>query len=144
MVETLQVAMMMKKDSLSPIPIRFNSHVLALLEGYSKLRLQLGKEATRIAEVQDLRERELDQFRAISEDWLRREQGYRDEVKRLELQLAEARSMEAVIVARSGSLVDRSATARKRFEERVKRLSGSKVDEDSKSASLSHILCRPN
>jgi hypothetical protein len=143
MVETLQVAMMMKKDSLSPIPIRFNSHVLALLEGYSKLRLQLGKEATRIAEVQDLRERELDQFRAISEDWLRREQGYRDEVKRLELQLAEARSMEAVIVARSGSLVDRSATARKRFEERVKRLSGSKVDEDGKSASLSHICVDP-
>lgn len=133
MVETLQVAMMKKKNSLEPIPIRFNSHVLALIEGYSKLRLQLGKEAARIAEVQELRERELDQFRSISEDWLKREQGYRDEVKRLELQLAEVKSMEAVIVARSGSLVDRGATARKGFEERVKRLSSSKVDDEGQS-----------
>ncbi|RKU45977.1 hypothetical protein DL546_006746 [Coniochaeta pulveracea] len=144
MVETLQVAMMKKKNSLEPIPIRFNSHVLALIEGYSKLRLQLGKEAARIAEVQELRERELDQFRSISEDWLKREQGYRDEVKRLELQLAEVKSMEAVIVARSGSLVDRGATARKGFEERVKRLSSSKVDDEDELPPKDTNLTRAN
>lgn len=143
MIERLQVVMMTKRDALQPLPIRFNSHILALTEGYSKMRHELAQQAQKIAEVQDLRERELEQFRAMSDEWLIREQGYQAEIKRLELQLAATeRGMEAVVVARSSSLVDRGATARKRFEERVKRLSASKVTDDD-GTWLRHSLPLP-
>jgi hypothetical protein len=143
MIETLQVAMMTKKDALQPLPIRFNSHILALAEGYSKMRRELAQQTQKVAEVQNLRERELEEFRAISDEWLTREKGYQAEIKRLELELADTeRGMEAVVIARDRSLVDRGAMARKRFENRVKRLSASKATDDD-GTWLQHSLPRP-
>ena len=129
MVESLQVAMMNKPSALEPLPLQYNGHVYALLEGYAKIKREL--EATKksaaeeVAEVKTMRMRELESYRKVSEDWLEREKGYMAEVKRLELLLAEhtKEGMEIVALARAGSVVARGARARKGFEERVKRLS---------------------
>lgn len=68
-----------------------------------------------------MREKELEQFGAISKEWMQREADYKAEIKRLELILArESREgIASVALARQDSLVDRS----KRFTDRLKRLS---------------------
>lgn len=129
MIESLQVAMMNKPSTLEPLPIQYNGHVLALLEGYAKLRRELDDTrraaADEVEEVKKLRIQELEAYRLLSEDWLKRQKDYDAEVKRLELLLAHhtQEGMATVALARAGSVVDRGARARKGFEERVKRLS---------------------
>jgi hypothetical protein len=72
-----------------------------------------------------LREKELEQFAGISEEWLQREENYKAEIKRLELFLAKESKdgMASVALARSESIVDRAGS--KRFHARVKRVSNS-------------------
>ena len=122
MVETIQVAMMTKRDSLAPIPVQFNAYILALIEGYSKQRRLITEAREEAASLQTLREKELEEFRAIAEEWTMREEAYRAEVRRLELIIAKTSQdgMETVALARSGSLVDRGA--RKGFQARLKDL----------------------
>jgi hypothetical protein len=129
MVETLQVAMMTKRDALVPIPIHYNSHVLALIESLRSMRRQLIEAEDQLTGLRCLREKELEQFRAMSEEWMTREDQYRAEIRRLELLMARNKElgMESVALARSGSLVDRGL--RKPFQDRLKRLSGSTDDE---------------
>lgn len=129
MIESLQVAMMSKPCTFEPLPIQYNGHVLALLEGYAKLRRELEETkraaAEEVEEVKKLRIKELESYRSLTEDWLKRQKEYDAEVKRLELLLAHhtKEGMATVALARAGSVVDRGARARKGFEERVKRLS---------------------
>lgn len=131
--------MMNRSDVRTPLPVRFNSHVLAVIEGYRNQRKELAKAAQDIADVQELRERDADSFGRMSSEWMARERDFLAEIKRLELQLADTQNgMEAVMLARSGSLVDRGAMGRKKFEERMKervqRMStgGSKIEEEGK------------
>ncbi|KAK0728237.1 hypothetical protein B0T26DRAFT_164672 [Lasiosphaeria miniovina] len=123
MVETLQAAMMSKRDSLAPIPIMYNSYVLALLEGFAQTTRQLRNAQSDLDELKDLRKKELEQFRSISEDWMRREGEYKAEIKRLELTLAKESKdgVLSVALARQESVVDRSES--KRFQARLKRMS---------------------
>lgn len=129
MIESLQVAMMNKPSTLQPLPIQYNGHVLALLEGYGRLRRELEEcrrgAADEVDEVKKLRIKELESYRLLTEDWLKRQREYDAEIKRLELLLAHhtEEGMAAVALARAGSVVDRGARARKGFVERVKRLS---------------------
>ncbi|KAK3684943.1 hypothetical protein B0T22DRAFT_516741 [Podospora appendiculata] len=124
-VETLQTAMMGRSDPLEPIPIRYNSSVLRLIEAFGNLTRKLRDNEQELSELKTLRAKELEQFREVSEDWMERESGYKAEIKRLEVVLAKESKdgVASVALARHGSLVDRSAT--KRFHARLKRLSNS-------------------
>ncbi|KAK4195790.1 hypothetical protein QBC40DRAFT_132874, partial [Triangularia verruculosa] len=104
---------------------RYNSHVLVLLEGFGHLVEQLNKTQEELADLKNLREKEVEQFRGISEEWIQRENGYKAEIKRLELVLAKESKdgLASVALARHGSLVNRSET--KRFQARLKRMSSS-------------------
>ncbi|GAB1314098.1 hypothetical protein MFIFM68171_04308 [Madurella fahalii] len=125
MVEALMAVMAGKRDALDGIPARYNAHVLALIEGFARATRQLRGRDEQLAELRDLREKELEQFRGISEEWMKREEAYKAEIKRLELVLArESRDgVASVALARQESLVDR--TGMKRFRARVNRISNS-------------------
>ncbi|KAK0670867.1 hypothetical protein QBC41DRAFT_387714 [Cercophora samala] len=107
------------------LPVEYNSHVLVLLEGFGHLVEQLNKTQEELAELKNLREKEVEQFRGISEEWIQRENGYKAEIKRLELVLAKESKdgVASVALARHGSLINRSGT--KKFQARLKRLSSS-------------------
>lgn len=98
---------------------------MALIEGFARATRQLRDRDERLAELRDLREKELEQFRGLSEEWMQREEGYKAEIKRLELVLArESRDgVASVALARQESLVDR--TGSKKFRARVGRISNS-------------------
>jgi hypothetical protein len=129
MIESLQVAMMNKPSALEPLPVRYNGHVLALLEGYAKVKRELEETkrtaAEELEEIRGTRFNELESYRQLSEDWLKSQKDYNAEIKRLELLLAHHTEggIATVVLARAGSVVDRGMRARKGFEERVKRLS---------------------
>lgn len=96
--------------------------MLALIEGFARAAEQLRRRDRRLAELADLRERELEQFRGISEEWIAKEEEYKAEIKRLELRLAREspEGVASVALARQGSLVDRSGS--KGFRARVERI----------------------
>ena len=104
---------------------RYNSCVLALIEGFYRLTRKMKEAEDQLAELKDLRERELEQFRGMTEEWMEAGEAYRAEIKRLELALAKESKdgMVSVALARHGSLVDRAGS--KRFQAKLKRLSGS-------------------
>ena len=104
---------------------RYNSCVLALIEGFYRLTRKMKEAEDQLAELKDLRERELEQFRGMTEEWMGAGEAYRAEIKRLELALAKESKdgMASVALARHGSLVDRAGS--KRFQAKLKRLSGS-------------------
>lgn len=99
--------------------------MLGLLEGFAQLTKQLRKTEQELAELKFLREKELEQFRGISEEWIQREDGYKAEIRRLEVVLAKESKdgVASVALARHESLVDRSGA--KRFQARLKRMSNS-------------------
>lgn len=128
-IESLQVAMMNRPSTHEPLPIQYNGHVLALIEGYAKIKQELEETkrtaAAGVEEVKKMRDKEVESYRSLRDEWSEKETNYRAEIKRLELLLAHHTEggMATVALARAGSVVDRSAKARKRFEERIKRLS---------------------
>lgn len=77
----------------------------------------------KLAELKDLRERELEQFRGMTEEWMETGEAYKAEVKRLELALVKESKdgVASVALARHGSLIDRAGS--KRFQAKLKRLS---------------------
>ncbi|OIW29627.1 hypothetical protein CONLIGDRAFT_335677 [Coniochaeta ligniaria NRRL 30616] len=146
MIESLQVAMMNKPSSLEPLPIQYNGHVLALIEGYAKIKRELESvkqaAAAEVEKVNKMRQRELNSYDDVSDEWIAERNGYRAEIKRLELMLAHNTEggMATVALARAGSVVDRGAKARKRFEERVKRLSRG---EDGDGLEITPVKAKP-
>ncbi len=124
MIESLQVAMMSAESSLTPIPVQYNSHVLHLIEGFSKQQQKLEDARIDVEEVVAARERDLQQFSAMSEEWIEREKQYKAEILRLEKLLARhsADGMQTVALARSDTLVDRKDT--RRFIAKIRRVSG--------------------
>ncbi|KAK4169174.1 hypothetical protein QBC43DRAFT_170008, partial [Cladorrhinum sp. PSN259] len=103
----------------------YNSYVLSLIEGFAHINQRLESCQGELDELKKAREMELEQFRAISEEWMEREEAYKAEIKRLELILAKEskNGVASVALARHESLVDRSGT--KRFKARLDRVSNS-------------------
>jgi len=91
-----------------------------LIEGFAKASQRVEIVEEKLKEIKCLREKELEQFRAISEEWIQREINYKAEIKRLELILAEESKdgVASVTLARHNTLVNRSES--KRFEDKVK------------------------
>lgn len=100
----------------------YHSCVLSLIEGFYRLTRKLRDTEEKLAEIKDLRERELEQFRGMTEEWIETGEAYKAEVKRLELALAKESKdgVASVALARHGSLVDRVGS--KRFHAKLKRL----------------------
>ena len=128
-VEAVQIFMMTNRGATRPLPVDYNPNILIMLEGVENLLRHLSETKTELAEQRNLREKELEQFRDVSEDWIQREKDYKAEIKRLELTLARESKdgMACVALTRQGSLVDRAAS--KRFQERLKRLSNHAEDD---------------
>ncbi|KAK4147101.1 uncharacterized protein C8A04DRAFT_24895 [Dichotomopilus funicola] len=132
MAEMLSSVMgrMSSSDRLDP---RYHSCVLSLIEGFYQLTRKLRETEEKLDELQDLRERELDEFRGMTEEWMETGEAYKAEVKRLELALAKESKdgMASVALARNGSLVDRIGS--KRFHARLKQLNNVQIQDINKS-----------
>jgi len=119
MAETL-LCEIMKAGPVKPIPVRLNSYVLHLIEGIRNLQTEKEKNG----EANTARERDLEQFKDMSNEWIAREHLYKAEIRRLEKLLARHSKdgMETVAIARSNTLINRSDT--KRFISQIHRVSG--------------------
>ncbi|TGJ84313.1 hypothetical protein E0Z10_g4437 [Xylaria hypoxylon] len=123
MVEALQV-LLMTHGVLHPIPIQYNSYVLHLVEGFAAAQESIRKAKAAYQEVKQSLENNLEQFRLVTNDWLERESQYRAEVKRLEVILSKSSQsgLEAVALARTNSIVDRSGSQSSGFLSRLDQL----------------------
>lgn len=92
---------------------QYTSHVLHLIEGYGKLRTQLAGKQRDVARLEAAREEDKERSKAHVAEWAAQEARYRAEIKRLELiiQKVSGRGVEAVALARSGSLIRKGAAA---------------------------------
>ncbi|KAI0425209.1 hypothetical protein F5Y09DRAFT_352597 [Xylaria sp. FL1042] len=129
MVEALQV-LLMTHGVLEPIPIQYNSYILHLVEGFAVAQGNIRKAEAAYQEARRSLEQNLEQFRLVADEWLERESQYRAEVKRLEVLLSKcSRSgLEAVALARTNSIVDRSGPEGAGFLWRLDKLRKHHVD----------------
>ncbi len=123
MVEALQVTIM-SAPTPAPIPAKYSSYVLHLIEGICQLQHKLDGAKAEIREATGAHERDLEQFTGMSEEWIVREKQFKAEILRLEKLLARHSrdGMETVALARGNSLVNRSDT--RRFVAKIHRVSG--------------------
>ncbi|TDZ21801.1 hypothetical protein Cob_v005431 [Colletotrichum orbiculare MAFF 240422] len=117
---------MMTKPALQPVPVEHNSSILHLLEGYWTMQEQLKSAEQALAKERETKERILDDFTKMAAEWEGKEAGFRAEIKRMELVLAKVtpEGVGAVVLARSGSVLDRSRRSSKMFKSMF-RVSGS-------------------
>ncbi|KAI1280155.1 hypothetical protein F5Y07DRAFT_413304 [Xylaria sp. FL0933] len=145
MVEALQV-LLMTHGILGPIPIQYNTYVLHLVEGFAVAQRNTRKAESAYQEARRSLEQNLEQFRLVAEEWLERESHYRAEVKRLEVLLSKcSRSgLEAVALARTNSIVDRSSSKGAGFLLRLDELRKQHADNSQlpRDLSISNRTCR--
>lgn len=93
---------------------QYTSYVLHLIEGYNKLRNNLSKKETEVAQLQTVRQEDEERSQSLVSDWSAQEARYKAEIKRLEkiIYQISGNGVEAVALARSGSLVRRGAKYR--------------------------------
>lgn len=113
MAEALRVAMM-SKPTLETLDPRYNSHVLHLIEGYSRLQATLVDTQRQLDKALAGRHNEADDAATLAAGWAIQEALYKAEIKRLEVTVhrISGNSLEAVVMARSGSLVERRGRPR--------------------------------
>ena len=123
--ETLFVALM-NKSHLEPIPLEYDTWVRQLVRGCVDLSQDLRTTKQLLAEEKETKKRSMDAFTQMSIDWEERETAYKAEIRRMEVLLAKTApsGVEAVLVARSGSIVDRSLAGTKRFKASVQMARG--------------------
>ncbi|KAL7922077.1 hypothetical protein ACQKWADRAFT_104662 [Trichoderma austrokoningii] len=97
------------------------SYVLHLIEGYGKLQSKISAKEREIAQLKAKREEDKENGKMLSADWSAQEARYKAEVKRLELiiQHVSGKGVEAVALARSGSLIRRGGLGREITTETV-------------------------
>lgn len=88
---------------------QYTSYVLHLIEGYSKARIKLSKKEKEFVQLEAMRQEDKERSKALVSDWAAQEARYKAEIKRLELiiQKVSRKGVEAVALARSGSLIRR-------------------------------------
>ncbi|KZL83482.1 hypothetical protein CI238_02499 [Colletotrichum incanum] len=126
MVDALHY-IMMTKPVLDPVPREYNSYILHLLEGYWNVQEQLKKTEQALAEETETKQRSLEEFAKMSDEWQEKETAFRAEIKRMELVLAKVapEGVGAVVLARSESVVDRSTRSSRIFKAKIERARGS-------------------
>jgi len=105
-------AVLLQRGLMDPLPIEYNSHLLNVLSEFFKMQKRMQKKQKKWQAVVRHHEWERQEWSLLADDWLVRENRYKAEVKRLELLISKTsdRGVEAVHVARSNSIVDRSGT----------------------------------
>ncbi|KAI1771782.1 hypothetical protein F4818DRAFT_444778 [Hypoxylon cercidicola] len=143
MVEALQVELM-THGVLQPVPVRFNSYILHLIEGFANVQERVQAVHAARTEAEQSLEKHLEHFKSVADEWLEREAQYKAEIKRLEVLLSRASSdgLEAVTLARTNSVVDRSGPQAKQFVSELKRISTGTVQGKSLSSARSERRCR--
>ncbi|KAH9910065.1 hypothetical protein F4778DRAFT_789372 [Xylariomycetidae sp. FL2044] len=123
MCEALQSAMM-TRGVLEPLPVEYNAYVLHIVEAYVRARDRVAAAESSHAEAQESLQRRDEQLRTLADDWLARETRYKAEIKRLEVLLARTSSdgLEAVTLARTASVVERSGPEVKEFLDKLRGL----------------------
>ncbi|KAL7930553.1 hypothetical protein V8C35DRAFT_330376 [Trichoderma chlorosporum] len=98
---------------------QYTSYVLHLIEGYSKVRTQLLKKEKEVVQLESTRQEDKERSKALVSDWAAQEARYKAEIKRLELiiQKVSGKGVEAVALARSGSLIRRGGLDREHMME---------------------------
>ncbi|GKT66652.1 hypothetical protein ColTof3_13991 [Colletotrichum tofieldiae] len=126
MVDALH-CIMMTKPVLDPVPREYNSYILHLLEGYWNVQEQLKKTEQALAEETETKQRSLEEFTKMSDEWQEKEAAFRAEIKRMELVLARVapEGVGAVVLARSESVVDRSTRSSRIFKAKIEKARGS-------------------
>lgn len=90
------------------------SYVLHLIEGYSKLRSKLSAKQKEVMQLKAKQQEDRESGKMLLADWSAQEARYRAEIKRLELiiQHVSGKGVEAVALARSGSLIRKGGSGR--------------------------------
>ncbi|KAI0472193.1 hypothetical protein GGR56DRAFT_111351 [Xylariaceae sp. FL0804] len=124
MVEALQVTLM-TRGTMEPIPVEYNTYILHLIEGFANSEEKIRAADAAQKEARESLEQNLEQFRLVADDWVVRERQYKAEIKRLEVLISRTSQdgLEAVALARTNSVVDRSGPESKQFAFRLKHLS---------------------
>lgn len=119
-------AIMMTKSVNAPLPVEYNVYIQHLLEGYANLSRALRDMEELVAEEKETKLRSMEEFTKMTQDWEQKDADYRAEIRRMEVLLAHSvpEGVEAVILARSGSVVDRSLAESRRFRARVSKARG--------------------
>ncbi|KXH29505.1 hypothetical protein CNYM01_13651 [Colletotrichum nymphaeae SA-01] len=132
---------MMTKNVLDPVPREYNSYILHLLEGYWDLQERLKKTEQELAEEKETKLKSLEEFTKMSEEWESKEADFRAEIKRMELVLVDVApaGVGAVVLARSCSLVDRSAKSSRLFKARVEKAKESPQKGDNSTSKVDSL-----
>jgi hypothetical protein len=120
--DTLFVALM-NKPFHEPLPLEYDTWVRQLVQGCAELSRDLRETRQLLAEEKETLKQSVDEFTEMSVHWEERETAYKAEIRRLEVLLAKAApsGVEAVLVARSGSIVDRSLAGTRKFRASVQK-----------------------
>ncbi|KAF4964525.1 hypothetical protein FSARC_7556 [Fusarium sarcochroum] len=104
--EALRVAAMTNPAN-EPLPAEYRPHILFVCEAYGTHHHKIARLETQLAEAKDALKQEVDRHSIIEERWSIQDARYKAEVKRLELFIHDmsGKSMEAVTLARAGSLI---------------------------------------
>ncbi|OHE92434.1 hypothetical protein CORC01_12295 [Colletotrichum orchidophilum] len=136
---------MMTKPVLDPVPREYNSYILHLLEGYWDVQERLKKTEQELVEEKETKQRSFEEFTKISEEWATKEADFRAEIKRMELVLVDVApgGVGAVVLARSGSLVDRSARSSQLFKAKVEKAKESPTKDNRSPNKTDSLEKRP-
>ncbi|KAI9825415.1 MAG: hypothetical protein M1832_001145 [Thelocarpon impressellum] len=111
MVNTLIAAVMSRPGK--PLGPEYQSFLLHVFEAYRNLKTDLAKAQTQLQTERNAREMDQQDFDRAAATWLGERDGYKAEIKRLEVLMAEkAGGLEAVMAARVGSVVRRDRAPR--------------------------------
>ncbi|KAM0251307.1 hypothetical protein ACHAQJ_008247 [Trichoderma viride] len=103
---------------ISPTPPvldpQYTSYVLHLIEGYGKVRNKLSTKEKEVVQLEAQRQEDKENSKTLVAEWSAQQTRYKSEIKRLELiiQQVSGKGVEAVALARSGSLVRRGGAGR--------------------------------
>ncbi|KAF2278487.1 uncharacterized protein EI97DRAFT_456875 [Westerdykella ornata] len=122
-----------------PLPVQHNSGILRIFEDYQKVREEKER-------LNDLLKNTLDDFQIAEESWGEEKSRYQDEIRRLELLIAQgAPGMVGLMEARQGSVVERPRKTPSSDQPEVvyKPMTMDQLDSEIKVRSQKAILHRP-
>lgn len=123
MMETVSCTIMTNGVS-EPIPRHLNGFIASMIEEFSIHYSKTKKLQRRFAELEDTREKEVQEFAAMADEWTRREKNFKAEIKRLECIIADTqKGAESVVLARADSVCNRNDG--RAFRAKLNRLSRS-------------------
>lgn len=123
MAEALQV-IIMTNGVLGPIPVQYNTYILHLMEAFHDMQGKIDAANTARIEMYDTCNQVSQDFKTITDEWVKREAQYKAEVKRLEVIIARTSrdGLETVALARTNSVMHRGEPDPRQFVARLQEL----------------------